>query len=196
MQLPAILTSIALVGAALLSIPSPAYAQNRDNARADSAHAGPSQAYKQRDRKRLASLLGQVRGHPLEPWAAYWDLSVRLDEASTAEIQDFMTRFRGSYQEDRLRAEWLLQLGRNRDWVAFNREYPLYRMNDDRSVRCYALLADHLSSGVDNTAQVKDLWLGLKEADEGCAAAAEQLRKDHTTRNAMVWQRARPGHGE
>jgi soluble lytic murein transglycosylase len=193
MQLPAILTSIALVGAALLSIPSPAYAQNRDNARADSAMLDLAQAYKQRDRKRLASLLGQVRGHPLEPWAAYWDLSVRLDEASTAEIQDFMTRFRGSYQEDRLRAEWLLQLGRNRDWVAFNREYPLYRMNDDRSVRCYALLADHLSSGVDNTAQVKDLWLGLKEADEGCAAAAEQLRKDHTTRNAMVWQRARLG---
>jgi soluble lytic murein transglycosylase len=193
MQLPAILTSIALVGAALLSIPSPAYAQNRENARADSAMLDLAQAYKQRDRKRLASLIGQVRGHPLEPWAAYWDLSVRLDEASTAEIQDFMTRFRGSYQEDRLRAEWLLQLGRNRDWVAFNREYPLYRMNDDRSVRCYALLADHLSSGVDNTAQVKDLWLGLKEADEGCAAAAEQLRKDHTTRNAMVWQRARLG---
>jgi soluble lytic murein transglycosylase len=66
-----------------------------------------------------------------------------------------MTRFRGSYQEDRLRAEWLLQLGRNRDWVAFNREYPLYRMNDDRSVRCYALLADHLSerSGQHGTGQ-------------------------------------------
>jgi soluble lytic murein transglycosylase len=66
-------------------------------------------------------------------------------------------------------------------------------MNDDRSVRCYALLAEHLSSGVDNTAQVKELWLGQKEADEGCAAAAEQLRKDHTTSTAMVWQRARLG---
>jgi soluble lytic murein transglycosylase len=47
-----------------------------------------AQAYKQRDRKRLASLIGQVRGHPLEPWAAYWDLSVRLDEAS---VQRFRT---------------------------------------------------------------------------------------------------------
>jgi soluble lytic murein transglycosylase len=152
-----------------------------------------AQAYKQRDRKRLTALLNQVRGHPLEPWAAYWDLSARLDEASNTQIQDFFTRYSGTYQEDRLRAELLLQHGRNRDWVAFNREYPLYRMNDDRSVRCYALLAEHLSSGVDNTAQVKDLWLGLKEADDGCSAAAEQLRKDHTTSTAMVWQRARLG---
>ena len=193
MQFSAILTSIVLVGAALAAATDPAHAQNRDVARGDATVLDMAQAYKQRDRKRLTSLLGQVRGHPLEPWAAYWDLAARLDQASTTEIQDFLTRYSGTYQEDRLRADWLLQLGRNRDWTAFNREYPLYRMNDDRSVRCYALLAEHLSSGVDNTAQVRDLWLGLKEADEGCSAAAEQVRKDHTTSTAMVWQRARLG---
>ena len=193
MQFSAILTSIVLTGAALVVTPSPVYAESRDASRADAAVLDMAQAYKQRDRKRLSTLLSQVRGHPLEPWAAYWELSVRLDSASNSEIQDFLTRYSGTYQEDRLRTEWLLQLGRNRDWPAFNREYPLYRMNDDRSVRCYALLADHLSNGVDNTAQVKDLWLGLKEADDGCFAAAEQLRKDHTTSTAMVWQRARLG---
>jgi soluble lytic murein transglycosylase len=193
MQFSAILTSIVLTGAALVATPSPVYAESRDASRLDATVLDMAQAYKQRDRKRLTTLLSQVRGHPLEPWAAYWDLSARLDSASNSEIQDFLTRYSGTYQEDRLRTEWLLQLGRSRDWTTFNREYPLYRMNDDRSVRCYALLAEHLSSGVDNTAQVKDLWLGLKEADEGCSAAAEQLRKDHTTSTAMVWQRARLG---
>ncbi len=193
MQFSAILTSIALFGACIVSIPAPANAQTRDPSRADSTILEMAQLYKQRDRRRLSALLPQVRGHALEPWAAYWDLSARLDEAGPTEIQEFFTRFNGSYQEDRLRAEWLLQMGRNRDWVNFNREYPLYRMGDDKSVRCYALLAEHLASGVDNTAQVKDLWLGLKEADEGCSAAAEQLRKDHTTSSAMVWQRARLG---
>ena len=193
MQFSAILTSIALAGAALGVTAAPAQAQSQPPLRADATVVDMAQAYKQRDRKRLSSLLSQARGHPLEPWAAYWELSTRLDEASGTEIQDFLSRYSGTYQEDRLRNEWLLQLGRNRDWVAFNREYPLYRMNDDRSVRCYALLAEHLSSGVDNTPQVKALWLGLKEADEGCAAAAEQLRKDHTTSNTMIWQRARLG---
>jgi soluble lytic murein transglycosylase len=83
-----------------------------------------AQAYKQRDRKRLGNLLGQVRGHPLEPWGAYWDLSARLDEASSTEIQDFLTRYSGTYQEDRLRADWLLQLGRNRDWTGIQSRVP------------------------------------------------------------------------
>jgi soluble lytic murein transglycosylase len=193
MQFSAILTSIALASAVVVSTVSPAYAQGRDNARADAAISDMAQAYKQRDRKRLTSLLPQVRGYVLEPWGAYWDLSARLDEASTSEINDFMSRFAGSYQEDRLRTEWLLQFGRNRDWVGFNREYPKYRMNDDRSVRCYALLADHLSSGADVNTQVQDTWLPLKEADEGCSSAAEQLIKDHSMVPHVAWLRARLG---
>lgn len=193
MQFSAILTSIALIGAYIVSIPAPANAQTRESSRADSTILEMAQLYKQRDRRRLSALLPQVRGHALEPWAAYWDLSARLDEVGPTELQEFFNRFAGSYQEDRLRMELLLKLGRDRDWVGFNREYPLYRMNDDKSVRCYALLAEHLASGIDNTPQVKDIWLGVKEADEGCASAAEQLVKDHTTSSAMVWQRARLG---
>ena len=193
MQFSAILTSIALLGALNVSTPAPAYAQNKDTSRADGVVLEMAQLYKQRDRKRLTALLPQVRGHALEPWAAYWDLSARLDEASGNEIQDFFTRYSGSYQEDRLRTELLLQLGRNRDWVGFNREYPLYRMNDDKSVRCYGLLADHLSSGADVSAAVFETWLSLKDADEGCAAAASQLFKDHTTKKQAAWLRARLG---
>jgi len=193
MQFSAILTSLALLGAFAVSTPAPAYAQNQDTSRADSIVLEMAQSYKQRDRKRLTALLPQVRGHVLEPWAAYWDLSAHLDEAGPTEIQAFFTRYSGSYQEDRLRTELLLHLGRLRDWVGFNREYLLYRMNDDKSVRCYALLAEHLASGIDNTAQVKDVWLTMKDADESCASAAEQLVKDHTTSNQMVWQRARLG---
>ncbi len=193
MQFSAILTSIALFGAITVSTSTPAYAQNREPSRADSVVLEMAQSYKSRDRRRLTALLPQVRGHVLEPWAAYWDLSAHLDEAGPTELQEFFTRYGGSYQEDRLRAELLLHLGRNRDWAGFNREYALYRMNDDKSVRCYALLAEHLGSGVDNTALVKETWLGQKDADEACASAAEQLVKDHTTSVAMVWQRARLG---
>ena len=196
MKFSLILTSIALAGALMLPNLSCAQATARDLTAAlaaDTPILDMAQAYKVRDRKRLSALLPQLRGHPLEPWGAYWDVSARLVEATPNELQDFFSRYAGSYQEDRLRAEWLLMLGRNRDWVAFNREFALYRMNDDKSVRCYALLADHLATGVDNTAQVKDIWLAQKEADEGCASAAEQLIKDHSTSSQMAWQRARLG---
>lgn len=193
MQFSAILTSLTLCGALLLYPATAAHAQNRESTAADAALLDMVQAFKHRDSKRLTALLPQARGHLLEPWAAYWELSARLDNASTNEIQDFLSRYSGSYQEDRLRNEWLLLLGRRRDWQTFNREYALFRMNDDKSVRCYALLAEHLSTGVDNTAQVKTLWHAQKEMEDGCASAAEQLIKDHTSSKAMVWQRARLG---
>jgi soluble lytic murein transglycosylase len=169
------------------------HAQGRDNSYFDDTILEMGQAYRQHDRKRLSALLPQVRGYVLEPWAAYWELSARLEDASPAEIQEFLTRFAGSYQEDRLRNEWLLVLGRNRDWVSFNREYPKFRMNDDRSVRCYALLADHLASGADVNAAVAENWLALKDTDEGCASAAEQLIDDHSMTTQAAWQRARIG---
>src|SRR5512141_3195289 len=68
------------------------------------------QAFRQGNRVRLAQLLPLVRGHALEPWAAYWELRNRLDTASPQEVQDFFTRYAGTYQEDRLRNDWLLLL--------------------------------------------------------------------------------------
>lgn len=179
----------------MTSHPSPTLARTGapDLPRADGVILDMAQAYKQRDRRQLSALLAQARGHVLEPWAAYWELSARLQEANATEIQEFFSRYSGTYQEDRLRADWLLQLGRNRDWAAFNREYGRYRMGDDRSIRCFALLAEHLATGQDITAQVKENWLGQREPEEGCAAAAEQLVKDHSSSRLMVWQRARLG---
>jgi soluble lytic murein transglycosylase len=193
MRFSTILTSIALIASALSFSHTSALAQGRNNTRADAVILEMAQAYKVRDRERLAQLLPQVRGTVLEPWAAYWEMSARLDSASDSDIQDFMTRFANTYQEDRLRADWLLQLGRNRDWGKFNREYPKYRMNDDRSIRCYALLSEHLIHGTSLRAAVADAWLSLKDADEGCASAAEQLVKTEPATSPIVWQRARLG---
>ncbi len=67
------------------------------------------QASQRGDKARLTALLPQARGHALEPWAAYWELKARLGESSTAsEVQDFLARYAGTYQEDRLRNDWLL----------------------------------------------------------------------------------------
>jgi len=193
MQFSAILTPLALAACVFLPSFSPVHAQGRDTSRYDEAITDMAQAFKARDRKRLSSLLPQLRGYILEPWAAYWELSVRLDEVSPSEVQDFFAHYSGSYQEDKLRAEWLLQLGRNRDWAAFNREYPKYRMGDDKSLRCYGLLTEHLANASDVNASVLQTWLSQKDADEGCAAAAEQLVKDHSMMPAAIWPRARLG---
>ncbi len=195
MQFSPILTSFTLLGALTLSGAPPVLAQNKASvqAGADEAILEMQRAYKRFDRKRLAALLPQVQGHALEPWGAYWELAARLDEASGDEIQSFFARYAGTYQEDRLRNDWLLLLGKRHDWATFNAEYPKYRMHDDRSLRCYALLNEFNTAGADVAQQVHETWLAQKDADDGCATAAEQQLKADKLKPHDVWLRARLG---
>jgi soluble lytic murein transglycosylase len=193
MQFAAILTSIVLALGLAVGAAPVAHAQTKDTAKGDEAALEMAEAFKRFDRKRLSALLPQLRGHVLEPWGAYWELRARLDEASPKEIQDTLQRIAGTYQEDRLRNDWLLMLGQRRDWAAFNAEYPRYRMNDDRSVRCYALLADFNSSGADVAGQVQEFWLAQRDAEDGCTTAAEQQLKAGKLKPHSAWLRARLG---
>jgi soluble lytic murein transglycosylase len=188
MKLLRILTLIALAAASQVQAQAPG----------DDLILEMSQAFRQGNKAKLAFLLPQVRGHALEPWAAYWELRSRLDTASAQEVQDFFARYPNTYQEDRLRNDWLLLLGQRRDWSNFAAEYPRFRMNDDREVRCYALLVDHLREGSAEPAgladEVRRNWFAQRE-DDGCTLAASRLIGD--TRGpgrltvADAWHKAR-----
>ncbi|HWI82418.1 lytic transglycosylase domain-containing protein [Ramlibacter sp.] len=156
------------------------------------------QAFRQGNKAMLAQLLPQVRGHVLEPWAAYWELRSRLDTASAAEIQEFFARYAGTYQEDRLRNDWLLLLGQRRDWGTFAAEYPKFRMNDDREVRCYGLYVTQLREGgvpaPGVAEEVRRLWMSQREADDGCTFAMSRLVDAQGSRRVTVqdiWRKAR-----
>ena len=180
----------------IVAVALPGYAaraQAVDVARNDQAVLDMAQAFKLGERKQLAQLLPQAKGSLLEPWAAYWDMSLRLDQADKAEIESVLARYAGSYQEDRLRADWLLQLGRNREWATFRTQLPLYRMADDRSIQCYALWSDYLTSGADVAKQLQELWLAQREPDEACADAAQELIKARNMPAQAAWLRARLG---
>jgi soluble lytic murein transglycosylase len=197
MQFSAILTSL-LISFALtagLMLPQAVAAKGGSAATTtgDELILEMSQAYKRGDRKRLTALLPKVQGHALEPWAAYWELAVRLGDAGPSEIRSFLARYANTYQEDRLRNDWLLALGKRRDWATFNAEHPKYRMNDDKAVRCYALLNEFNQSGADVAPMVEELWLSQKEAEDGCATAADQQIKAGKLKAHTAWLRARLG---
>lgn len=171
----------------------PTWAQNNAS-RADEVLVEMNKAFKHGDKNRLSQLLPQVQGHALEPWAAYWELKARLDEASAREVQDFMARYAGSYQEDRLRNDWLLLLGQRRDWAAFAAEYPAYRMGDDRDVRCYALLVEHLKNpGADAqlAEEIRRNWFSQRDASDGCTSAASRLIGNRNLTAHDAWIKAR-----
>jgi len=130
-------------------------------------------------------------GHALEPWAAYWELRARLDTASADMVEAFFRRWAGTYQEDRLRNDWLLLLGQRRDWTQFARVYGAFRMRDDRAVQCYALWLEHQRAPAPRiAAQVRDLWL-RSNANAGCTYAVSQLHASGQLLARDVWRKAR-----
>ena len=193
MQLPSILTLIGSLTLGLL--PCGTFAQTVQDgklpSRADELVLEMHQAFKKSDHQRVSLLLPQVKGHALEPWAAYWELKLRLEDAPAQEVQDFLRRYAGSYQEDRLRADWLLLLGQRSDWSAFSGEYPKYRMGDDRELRCYAAMIAHVQSGVDTSEEVRRNWYALGEADLGCTRGAAALLASKKLEPQDVWRKAR-----
>ena len=211
MHLPKILTPLAAAAvlaaaaapaalaqsAAALSSVAPAAAASRSAATAaasgDEVLRDMQQAFKRGDRDRLAQLLPAARNHPLEPWAAYWELRARLEDAQPEEVQAFLQRWAGTYQEDRLRNDWLRLLGQRRDWARFADLHPAFRMGDDREVGCYAATIDFLrgalpASGVQ---EVVNHWQAQRDADDGCTYAAGELFSARQLPALEVWRKAR-----
>lgn len=152
------------------------------------------QAMRLGEQTRLSALLPRARGHALEPWAAYWELSARLMMANAQEVNDFLNRYAGTYQEDRLRNDWLLMAGQRRDWASFAAEYPRFRMRDDMQVRCYAVamqLALRQEVTPADVDQARANWFALRELDDGCMLAVELLHKAGKLPTEDLWKRAR-----
>jgi soluble lytic murein transglycosylase len=170
---------------------SPALGQTNATNKADEVILDMSQAFKKNDKGQLTRLLPRAKGHTLEPWAAYWELRVRLDQASDSEIQQFLSQYAGTYAEDRLRNDWLLQLGRQREWSTFAQEYSRFRMNDDREVRCYALANEPLLSKPETPAELKRLWYAFRDTEDGCTYTADKLYDLKRIDSLDVWRKAR-----
>ncbi len=184
MQFKMILTLIGLAGVLLVPL---ADAQSP----VDDVLLQMQKAYKKGDTALLTALLPQAQGSLLEPWAAYWALSARLETATPEEVNAFLRRYAGTYQEDRLRNDWLLLLGKRQDWNQFAVVAPEFRMNDDREVRCYTLAMENILTKVNMADEVKTQWYGAKDAGEGCTLAAQSHYAAGQMTADDIWRKAR-----
>ncbi len=158
----------------------------------DDALVAARDALRKKDRPGLAAAraAAMAAGHPLAQWADYMELTNRLADAQQSELDAFYARWPGTYVEDRLRNDWLLELGKRRDWAHFAVEYPRFRMNDDREVRCYALMLDQ-QAGKDVKDEALATWLAQRDADDGCALMASTLVDAKNFGGAELWRKAR-----
>ena len=186
----AILTPLVAL-ATTLTCPGVVFAQSA----ADEVLLQMQQASRKQDLRTLTSLLPAIQGHPLEVWGHYWALKARLSSATAQEVEDFLQRWRGTYQEDRLRNDWLLLLGQRRNWAEFERLHTEFRMQDDKQLRCYDLAIASIEGRLPQHAstELQQLWMGQPANDDGCTYAASTLYAAEQLPALAVWQRARLG---
>ena len=130
--------------AAPTAVPAPVVApgpQADASREQDELFAQLRDAARKNDADKAAALAARLPDYAIPSYVDYYRLKPRLRDASNEEILDFLKRYEGSAIADRLRNDWLLELGRKRDWFNFDRELPLFVKNDDYQVKCYALLS-------------------------------------------------------
>ena len=173
-----------------LALASAAEAAPPKSRPADEPFLKAYEAFRAGDPLRLARASTGLEQHVLAPYLEFWRLKLRLDELSTAEARDFLSRHAGSYLADRLRSDWLKVLARRADWQTFDLELaPL--VQEDLEIRCYAWLSRVLRTDDSAREEARAMWLEPRELPEGCTALAEQLINDGKLRVKDVWQRAR-----
>jgi len=150
------------------------------------------EALRKKDKNRLAAARAASAAdrHPLAMWADYWDLTNRVAELQQDDLEAFYARWSGTYVEDRLRNDWLLELGKRRDWRNFALDFPRFRMNDDREVTCYAMLVEHLE-GRNVRDAAREAWMAQRDTDDGCWHLASALFAAKQLSASDVWYKAR-----
>lgn len=133
-----------------------------------------------------ANLANALIGYDLADYVEYFRIKPRLyDSAGRAkaetdadnEVESFLKRYTGTGLGDRMRNDWLLVLGKRKNWTAFDREYAQFELDDDTQVKCYSFMS-RLARGE----PAKRVGLAAKAAlldpryfGESCPEAVSQL---------------------
>ncbi|CAN5488369.1 lytic transglycosylase domain-containing protein [soil metagenome] len=119
------------------------------------------------DAARAAQIADRLADYPIPSYIEYYRLKPRIKSASAREILEFLNRYEGSAIADRLRNDWLLDLGYKRSWEIFDEHYPKFVVNDDTQVKCYALISRAIK-GQNVANDARELLVSPKDYGEAC----------------------------
>lgn len=136
---------------------------------------------------RIAARLGD---YPVQSYIEYYKLYPRLASAPEGEVRSFLSRHEGTAIGDRLRNDWLLLIGRARDWRLFDEQYPQFVLNDDTQLKCYAL-SSKIVKGENVVKAAQELLIQPKAYGEGCVDLIGRLQREKQFSEADLWRQIR-----
>ncbi len=148
------------------------------------------EAFRVGNAPRLESYAMRLRGHVLEPYVAYWQLKMRLEDAGADEVRAFLSAYRDGPLSEQLRSEWLKNLGRKQQWELFDQELPLL-FNDDLEITCYALQSRLRIKPEETLSESRPVWFVSRELPESCSPLLDALLAAGLISTDDLWVRIR-----
>jgi len=117
------------------------------------------EAARKNDVFRTQQLSANLANYPFDDYVAYFRIKPQLfdsaggprnDYSADTQVVAFLNQYQGTALADRMRNDWLLVLGKRKDWARFDAEYAKFVLDDDTQVKCYSLLSK-LSQGENPT---------------------------------------------
>jgi soluble lytic murein transglycosylase len=139
---------------------------------------------------KASELASRLRNYPVPSYVDYFQLKPRIHLASEQEIRDFLKRYDGSAIADRLRNDWILELGRTRNWELFDEQQPQFVLNDDTQVKCYALMSKALK-GSHVADEARKVLASPQNYGEACPALIGTLVERNQFNADDVWAQVR-----
>ena len=108
------------------------------------------EAAKKNDVFRTQQLSSNLSNYPFDDYVVYFRIKPQLfdsaggarnDYGADSQVVAFLNQYQGTALADRMRNDWLLVLGKRKDWARFDAEYAKFVLDDDTQVKCYSLLS-------------------------------------------------------
>ena len=149
-------------------------------------------AYKARDERALANYSSrlQAENYVLAPYVEYWRMLLRLEQADTSDVRDFLVRYADLPFSERVRVEWLKKLGKREDWATFFDELPRIT-TDDAAVACYASYGRIVQGDENAMEQARPLWFSATEQPANCDVLFDRMVRAGVLTHEDLWSRFR-----
>ena len=181
-----------LVGVTGFALPATAQPMKPGSAFAtdDDTFVALREAARRDDAATAVMLADRLPNYTIPSYVDYFRLKVRLRDASPNEVRAFLTRYERSAIADRMRNDWLLELGRTRNWALFDEQYPQFVLNDDSQLKCYALLSGALK-GQRVADEARALLSSTSNYGDACSTLVVTLLQNGQFSVSDVWAQVR-----
>ncbi|HYP68961.1 MAG TPA: transglycosylase SLT domain-containing protein [Thiobacillaceae bacterium] len=157
----------------------------------DDAFLRARQAYYAQDAKEFERQAARVdKSYALYPYLQYWRISRDIKSAGDAAVAEFLASQPGTWLAERLRADWLKDLGRREMWPAYLPEYARLA-SPDMTHQCYARRAQLAAGDLSHLREAISLWFTGSDLPSACNPLFSRLISLGYLRQEDIWRRLR-----